>query len=210
MTEYYVYAYLREDCTPYYVGKGKNSRAFTHHKHESVRTPNDKSKITFLKENLNEDDAFMWEVFYIAEYGRKDLGTGLLRNKTDGGEGATGADRKGSKNSFYGKTHSEYTKNLISEKNKGRVPHTAFKEGHESWNKGKNLGPLSEETKKKISEKLKGVNVGIVRDELFKMKVSESHKHRIKYICEHCGKENLNTVNYKRWHGLNCKVKNEK
>lgn len=86
MDIYYVYAYLREkDNTPYYIGKGKNKRAYS--KDHSVSVPNDKSKIIFYHTNLTESDAHELEKYYIKLYGRKDLNTGILYNQTDGGDG---------------------------------------------------------------------------------------------------------------------------
>jgi hypothetical protein len=85
--EYYVYLYLREDGTPYYVGKGKGNRAFSLKRRIS---PPPKERIIIHTENLSENDAFELEKELIAKYGRKDIGTGILRNKTDGGDGLAG------------------------------------------------------------------------------------------------------------------------
>ena len=84
---FYTYAYLRKgDRTPYYIGKGSGKRAYDRHTHR-VKVPDDRDRIIFLKENISEREAWDYEREMIQFYGRKDLGTGILRNMSDGGEG---------------------------------------------------------------------------------------------------------------------------
>ena len=85
---FYVYAFLREDRTPYYIGKGVGNRAWKKRRRNSP--PADSSRIIILKETLTESEALTEEIRLIHFYGRKDLGTGILRNLTDGGEGTSG------------------------------------------------------------------------------------------------------------------------
>ncbi len=84
MNEYYTYAYLREDKTPYYIGKGKKNRLFYKYG-KNCKPPKDKSKIIKLKQNLTEEEAFKHEIYMIAVFGKKCDGTGILMNISDGG-----------------------------------------------------------------------------------------------------------------------------
>ncbi len=156
MNNYYTYAYLREDGTPYYVGKGKGNRInFSHNRRISIPPEN---RRIFLKQNLNEEEAFKHEIYMIAILGRKDNGTGILRNLTDGGEGISNFK------------HSEETKKAISDINKKRIFSDEHRKNLSSALKGKQKNEqtkekmklarknISDETRKKISESNKGEN----------------------------------------------------
>jgi hypothetical protein len=142
---FYVYQYLREDGTSYYIGKGSGKRAFDKGRRE-FQPPKDKSRICILKDSLDETTAFAIERFWIAVCGRKDLGTGILRNLTDGGEGVSNiAEETRQKISIGNKGK------IISEESRRKTSKTM--KGRPARNKGK---PMSESQKKKISDSHKG------------------------------------------------------
>jgi hypothetical protein len=168
---YYTYAYLREDRTPYYIGKGQGNRAYRRSK-KRINPPKDKSRIIFLKQNLTEEEAFKHEIYMIAVFGRKDLGTGILHNRTNGGEGGSGRvlseetrrklsdANRGKNHPNYGKTTSLETKAKISASKKNmsdetRAKYSAANTGENHPFYGKTHSP---ETRAKYSAARKGEN----------------------------------------------------
>jgi hypothetical protein len=87
---YYVYFYLREDRTPYYVGKGSGKRINQRHKFSGGKflplPPLDRRVI--VKYFNDEEECFLFEEWLIEFYGRK-LDGGILNNQCKGGGGYT-------------------------------------------------------------------------------------------------------------------------
>jgi hypothetical protein len=128
---------------PFYIGKGKFDRKYQHLQESSLKRNNLRNNrikhilktipnksiirdyIIEFNSNISELDAFATEVKYISVIGRKDIGTGILCNHSAGGEGSSGVYK------------SEETRAKIREKRKDQV-----------------MLPCSDETKRKISEKV--------------------------------------------------------
>lgn len=149
---YYVYAFIRaEDSehgkagSPYYIGKGHGNRAFNK-KRSGIRPPS-RERIQIIAGNLTEGEAFKEEARLISFYGRIDTGTGCLRNRTDGGEGVTGAHWK------RGSFSPDHLAKL-SEAKRGMPGH-----------------PQTQETRSKIAAALSGVSHS--PDRVAKMSISK-------------------------------------
>ncbi|PDT79954.1 NUMOD3 domain-containing DNA-binding protein [Sinorhizobium sp. BJ1] len=165
MNNFYVYAWLRPCGTPFYIGKGvgkrdrqvKNNPIFKNILSKIKRSGNEPVLIRIL-ENLDEDEAFEMEKALIKSYGRKNNGTGILANMTDGGDGVSGwvaSDETRSKmsESQKGKVFSPETRKKIGDANKARRQSEGTRAKLSALRTGTKL---SEDHRKKIGESLKG------------------------------------------------------
>jgi hypothetical protein len=173
---FYIYAYIRQDGTPYYIGKGSGLRVNYKSRKHRIGVPKDESKIVVMESNLTEIGALALERFYIRWYGRKDLGTGILHNRTDGGDGVSGiklSDETRLKMSIArkGKPRSKEIREKISKAHLGKK-HSEETKSKMKLAKRKPRGPLSEETKRKIGEanskRMKGRKMSGERSEEWK------------------------------------------
>ena len=172
---FYTYAYLREDRTPYYIGKGSGNRI---HKRKAtdIKPPKDKSRIIFLKKNITAENAYKHEIYMISVYGRKDLGTGILQNKTNGGDGVCNMSEetkqkikeKRALQKFTDETKLKISKALTGKK---RPPEVI-----EKIKKGRTGIKHTEEAKQKIKEK----RANQVFTEETRKKLSDLHKGKSK------------------------------
>lgn len=159
MNDFYVYMYLRsydskhgKSGSPYYIGKGRGSRVLNSKRH--TPRPSNPDNIVYFATDLSEWDAFQLEMLLIHRFGRIDIGTGSLRNFTDGGEGYRGAK------------HSDEHKAHISEWMKAHPNAGQFTSDPRPWKRGiplpevqkaKQSASWTEEKRKASAERQRGL-----------------------------------------------------
>ena len=141
-----VYTHIRKDTNEiFYVGIGKTIARSKSKNNRNKYWHNIVNKVGYdieiIHNNISWEEACELEKFYIKQYGRKDLGLGLLVNLTDGGEGICNVSlearkkisesakgeknpmygRTNEKNPMYGKKHSEESIKKISESSIGKT-----------------------------------------------------------------------------------------
>jgi hypothetical protein len=173
---YYVYSYVRSvdsktapAGTPYYIGKGRGRR--TKERHDHVPIPADQTAIIKIAEHLTEPDAHQLEMLLIYFYGRVDIGTGILRNRTDGGDGVSG------------RVVSTKTREQISAKHKGvPKPEWAVAKQRGSKRSPETIAKLkarvfTEEWRMKISKSR--IKNGCTMTDAGKQRVAEAQRNKV-------------------------------
>jgi hypothetical protein len=183
---YYVYYYLRsrdslqshgaKKGSPYYVGRGTRARAWN--KLHGVHLPTDPNNIVIIADNLTLEQANQIEILHIAMWGRADIGTGILRNRTDGGGGSKGFKHTPEECLRIGersrqRKHSPEARAKISHAAKIRTVSAETREKHRLASLGRKH---TEETK----AKLKLIRSGQVISDESRKKMSLAAKNRVR------------------------------
>jgi hypothetical protein len=168
----YVYRHIRIDKNePFYIGIGKDDtykRAYQSSKTKrSDFWHNIASKgyeVEILIDNLTWEQACEKEKEFISIYGRKDLGQGSLVNLTNGGDGAIEISKESIESirkKLTGLKQSEYTKN----KRKETLKKVWQNEDLRNLKRIQSSNIMSNEIRKKISDKLTGIKRGKRKEE---------------------------------------------
>jgi len=202
---FYVYTLrVSNENAPFYVGKGCGRRVDAHvvqaqSNHKSHKCAKIRKALSLgydiitekVFESHDEQECFDLERSLIQQYGRRDLGTGVLTNVTDGGEGASGClaspeTRQKLSASHTGRPKSPETRQKLSDAKKGHTTSAATRQKISAAQKGR---PVSEATR--------AANMGRTISPETRQKMSAAQKGRPKSP-EHCQKLSDAAAKYPR------------
>lgn len=247
---FYVYG-LFDKGVPFYIGKGRDSRAYDHvgearrgshlPVHKKIRSISNEPVVRILCGDLSEENAYELEELSIATVGRRCTKEGPLLNLSSGGEGGTAGyvvvltreqrarqhaamrtpeARERMSRQMTGRVVSAETRAKLSAVNKGKVIPREMRDRISKTKKGVcNYVPNAKQ-RAAISERLKGRPVS----EATKKRISEGVKRHggatveqkakqraavlCKVTCPHCDKTGARSIML-RWHFDNCKSRGE-
>lgn len=104
-----------------------------------------------------------------------------------------------------GRVVSEETKAKLSEKSKGNQHGLGHRDTEETRKK-KSLSRIGKKSSLETCKKIGDAHRGKFVSEESRKNMSIGQKNKAKILCEHCNKE-YDTLNFKKWHGNNCKKK---
>jgi len=233
----YIYHHINKQTGEvFYVGQGIKGRAYSI-KSRSEFWHNIVNKYGYLIEivetDLSKDVANEREIYWVAKFGRRDLGKGPLVNHTDGGGGILGYKHTIETKEIISNTHkgrkltdnhkinvSNGVKKLWTSESYRQTQHEAYlnsnyvakKQTEEVkikrgiYRKGKDHPSYGKEVSDETRKKISEGHIGKTFSDETKLKMSESHKGKSKEIvtCPYCDKSG-GIGAMMRWHFNNCK-----